>query len=144
MFEEKPGWVREKLQEYGTKVGRDGICKDIWIRQIKLWIKIQLEGIKKIGSTNLIPLFVIQDIRFLNELEFVSSFPKSLIIRVHAPERHQLRCKQENGNFDTHISETQLDDAVFPFYFFNDNFGDEEKQTEQIITKYLYYLKTIA
>jgi hypothetical protein len=141
MFEKKPGWVRKDLQEYGTKIGRDGICSDIWIRQVELWIKIQTEGLKKLGE-NMIPLFVIQDVRFINELEFVSSFPNSLIIRVEAIERHHLRCIQENNiHNDTHISETELDDAKFPYYFLNDGSCNEQEQAERIVQ---YYLKTIT
>ena len=101
-----------------------------------------MDGLKKIGG-NMIPLFILSDIRFLNELEFVSSFPNSLIIRVEAIERHHLRCIQENhiNNNNTHISETELDQTKFPFYFFNDGTCDEQEQAERIVQ---YYLKTIT
>jgi hypothetical protein len=139
LFNDKPGWVRQSLQEYGTKVGREGISSDVWIRQIELWMKIQINGIQKIPNhQEFIPLFILQDLRFTNELEFVRSFPNSLIIRVEAPHRNQERCKKENGNYGTHISETDLDNSVFPFYFFNDiDGGKPHIQAKEIIEKYM-------
>lgn len=139
MSDKKTLSIRKLLQEYGTTQGRDGYGKDIWIRQIQFWIETQLSAIKRSSiSDKIIPLFVCADIRFTNELEYVSSLPNSLVIRIVSDERHIRRCQFENEkNYDNHISETELDHHPFKFYIFNDSNHDAEEQSRQIIHHFL-------
>lgn len=131
--------LRKLLQEYGTTQGRDGYGKDIWIRQIQFWVETQLSSLARSPICDkMIPLFVVADIRFTNELEYVSSFSNSLIIRIESKERHIERCQSENNtNSDNHISETELDEHLFKFYIFNDSKHNTEEQSREIIDHFL-------
>lgn len=131
--------IRKLLQEYGTEQGRDGHHKDIWIRQVSFWMETQIRSLKQSGlHFDFIPLFIIQDVRFKNEFEFVSGFSNSLIIRIVSEQRHAEKCELENNKSnDNHISETELDDTIFQFYIFNDYVHDIKQQSTQIVDYYL-------
>lgn len=139
MSDKKTPSIRKLLQEYGTNQGREGYGKDIWIRQIKFWMETQLSAISRSSiSDKIIPLFVYQDIRFSNELDYVSSLRNSLVVRIVSEERHMERCQFENDkNYDNHISETELDHHLFKFYIFNDSKHNTEEQSRQIINHFL-------
>lgn len=139
MSDKKTISIRKLLQDYGTKQGREGYGKDIWIRQITFWMETQLSAIQRSPiSDKIIPLFVCADIRFSNELDYVSSLPNSLIVRIVSKERHIRKCQFENEkNNDNHISETELDHHLFKFYIFNDSKHNAEEQSLHIINHFL-------
>jgi len=66
VFVEKPPDVRKMLQEEGTERGRDLYGKDIWVRTLESYIshRYMVEKNKK---------FVITDVRFKNEMEWLKS-----------------------------------------------------------------------
>lgn len=128
MINEKTKLLRKQLQEYGTDIGRGGYGKDIWIRQVDFWMKNHIYSLECSGMTDLyVPLFVIQDIRFENELEFIQNFPNALIIRVISEKRNSKRCLRESNKIkDEHISETSLLNVSFPYYIYNEDQDDED------------------
>lgn len=123
MFVCKTQDTRKKLQQYGTEMGRNSVHDRIWIKHVELWIKIQAEQLMTVSNNckdmQMVPLFVIQDIRFKNELEFVQGLSNAMVIRVEAPKRHLQRCLSENSQ-NQHISEKDLDDVIFPTTLYND------------------------
>jgi hypothetical protein len=132
--------IRQLLQQYGTEFGRNAKHESIWIRQIQFWMETQLQCIQHSPiSSIIIPIFVISDIRFINELEFVSSLPNSLVLRVVSHERHLQACKNEgqDESLDTHISERDLDNHLFQYYIFNDSTHDVRDQSVQILTNFI-------
>lgn len=133
--------MRMLLQSYGTELGREQNHDKIWIRQIEYWMATQLIYLSRSPiRKHLIPLFVIQDIRFKNEYEYVSKLPNSIIIRIVSDERHSKTCQIE-GTKDDHVSETDLDHHLFPYYIFNDSYHQPEEQSMDIIT---HVLESIA
>ena len=123
LFHQKTKVVRTRLQEYGTALGRESVNKDLWIRHVEIWMRIQTEGIRQLNqslecASTMLPLFVVQDIRFENELAFVQSFKNSFVVRVDAPDRHVQRVRTEGSNA-THVSETSLDAATFDYHLDN-------------------------
>lgn len=131
LFHQKTNEIRTRLQEYGTAVGRDTIHKDVWIRHVDLWMQIQKENLDTLNhrtdasSTVMIPMFVIQDVRFENEAKFVESHPNGFVIRIEAPDRHAQRVVTEgcNGN---HVSETALDTYSFSYRINNETNRSED------------------
>lgn len=117
LFDAKTTETRRRLQEYGTELGRQSVGKDMWIRALELWMRIQTEGLARIATHDR-PLFIIQDIRFPNELAFVKAHADALIIRVEAEDRHIRRLAKEKSN-GMHISETALDDVAFQYVIQN-------------------------
>jgi len=141
LFEEKTSDIRHRLQQYGTEIGRDNFRKDIWIRQVKLWMEIQTNQLNVINqhlSTPIYPMFVIQDIRFPNELEFIQSFENSLVIRIEAPLRHLQKCREEQSTPQSHSSETSLDNILCENIIYNDETDtDIHQQINDILYKCL-------
>lgn len=123
MFVCKTQETRTRLQQYGTEMGRNSVHDKIWIKHVELWMDIQATQLKNVSNNcknlRMLPLFVIQDIRFKNELEFVRGLPNAIVIRVEAPQRHLQRCQSENSQ-NQHISEKDLDDMIFPIMLYND------------------------
>lgn len=111
VFVTKPPHVRKLLQEEGTERGRMAFGEDIWCNTIFTWFKV-LHDYSNIKD------FVIPDVRFPNEVDFIKSHG-GRVIRIHAPIRAE-------GNSLTpearqHISETALDGYDrFDAYLFND------------------------
>jgi hypothetical protein len=132
--------IRQLLQQYGTEFGRHAKHENIWIRQIQFWMEAQLQCIQNSPiSSNIIPIFIISDVRFLNELEFVSSLQNSLVLRVVSNERHRQACQNEGqgDSLDKHISERDLDHHLFQYYIFNDSKHDVLDQSAQILTNFI-------
>jgi hypothetical protein len=96
------------LQHEGTEKGRDSINKNIWVDYLDNWIKIyKYKGIKN---------FIVSDVRFKNELEFIRK-NKGILIKVVAPLRNHMRLTEESegdeevyDKIKSHISECDLDD----------------------------------
>lgn len=102
VFVTKPDHVRTRLQLRGTEEGRMKYGEDIWVRATDAYIRIAHE---KWGIDH----FVITDVRFPNEVQYVKD-QGGLVIRIEAPVR-QLEAQQELTQKQImHASETALDD----------------------------------
>lgn len=99
VFVTKPPHIRKKLQRRGTEEGRNVYGENIWCQTALAWMRL-------LHDTNGVQKFVIPDIRFPNELEFVQQ-QGGLVFRINAPTR------TANSNLTPeareHISETALD-----------------------------------
>lgn len=99
--------TRTLLQTEGTELGRNILGNDIWIRYFDNWMKVyKSRGIEH---------FILTDVRFFNELEYIKK-SGGILIYINAPQRNYNRLYQEsNGDPNTiaklsnHISECDLD-----------------------------------
>tara|TARA_A100001015_G_scaffold286842_1_gene356000 strand:- start:1817 stop:2383 length:567 start_codon:yes stop_codon:yes gene_type:complete len=106
VFGDKDLESRKLLQKVGTEEGRDVFGQNIWINVVENWIKVfYSRGIE---------YFIISDVRFLNEVEWIKSI-NGIVIKINAPERHKICLKKEsNNNLDNeneikaHISEIEI------------------------------------
>jgi hypothetical protein len=82
--------TRKLLQIEGTEEGRDKYGKDIWINTLHAWIKVlNSRGVER---------FIISDVRFPNEANWVKSVGGT-VIKIHAPKRYHTRLTNEtNGD----------------------------------------------
>jgi hypothetical protein len=118
LFIKKSNYSRETLQKYATESGRDKYRKDMWIRAVDMWIAVQkdnLEIVNKHLSRKLVPIFVVEDVRFENEYEYIKS-NSGILVLVESRYRNFQRCLYEinNGNKDfTHESEKGLEHLEF-------------------------------
>lgn len=136
--------VRQLLQDHGTSKRRnddDHGRPGAWIRQVEYFIKTQMTALSSSGllCNPFLPVFMIQDIRFPDELEFVqNAFSYPLIVRVVADQRHREACLAEDGRgADPHISETALDDYEFPCFVYNDKDHTPSLQCDAIVDAYV-------
>lgn len=108
VFGEKDFETRKMLQIEGTEEGRDKYGKDIWIRTMESWIKVfSSRGIKR---------FIISDVRFPNEVEWINSV-NGIVLKILAPKRYNKRLMNETGGdvnkmneLKLHSSEKYIDD----------------------------------
>lgn len=115
MYVTKTKEVRLKLQEYGTEQGRDKYGENMWIQSLSM--RMEVDKQRHIGTNPLV--FVLTDIRYENEAEFVSN--NGLLIRINAPERNKTRLNQEGiADKEPHRSETALDNYKFAYIIQND------------------------
>uniref|UniRef100_A0A6C0LYL1 Uncharacterized protein n=1 Tax=viral metagenome TaxID=1070528 RepID=A0A6C0LYL1_9ZZZZ len=115
LFNEKTKEVRQMLQEYGTKNGRDKYGEDIWIRSLSLWMEIY-----KNRTPNKNNIFIVTDVRFRNEAQWIKQH-NGILLRVNAPNRTASRVKQEGSeDIQNHLSETDLDNYPFEYVINND------------------------
>jgi hypothetical protein len=111
VFFTKPPHVRKLLQEEGTERGRNVYGENVWCNTAAEWMRVLAENC---GLTK----FVIPDVRFPNEVEFIQSIGGK-VYRIVAPERSANNNLTEEAR--RHISETALDDFTgFNGYIFND------------------------
>jgi hypothetical protein len=113
LFNHKTAESRQLLQEYGTEVGRKQ-KKTKWVDALDMWITIFSA---RWNHPIMTPVFIITDVRFPNELEYIKQ-KGGVIIRVEAPERNHARLLTESGGdadafatISTHRSETALDNC---------------------------------
>lgn len=85
-----------------------------------VWVDYVINNIKKSDSNNLDKVFIIDDLRFQNELALAKTFHTCISIRLARPE--QLDIKD--------ISEVDLDGAEFDYKIVND--GDMKKLEQQL------------
>jgi hypothetical protein len=149
-FVNKDQVTREKLQKYGTENGRNIYHPDMWVRAVEIWIDIQTNRLKKLSDLSgvqHIPVFIISDVRFINEANFIKK-NNGLLIRVDAENRSNVRVLQEaNGNQELfnnikhHISETELDNYDFQYRI--DNSTENHEYVESQIKNFVisFYLK---
>jgi len=147
-FVEKDQKTRDILQKYGTENGRNVYHEDVWIRAIDTWISIQssrLEKINKNRSIRIFPIFIIADVRFVNEANYVLS-NNGILIRVNAPNRSYQRVSAEAKNdpdiikkIISHSSENSLDDFEFQYLINNDEqtLNELNKNVKLIIESFL-------
>jgi hypothetical protein len=123
LFLEKTNTTRNMIQEYSTENGRDVYREDMWIRAVNLWTIIQnlnLEVINKHLDRKIVPLFVIEDVRFTNEYEYIKMVD-GLLVYIEAPRRNIERLSHEsNDTSRTHISENGLGHLEFDLRLNND------------------------
>jgi hypothetical protein len=127
VFHIKPPEVRRTLQVAGTELGRDVYGYDIWLRVIEEWFILlgELWGIDK---------FVIPDIRFINERDFIQNKLGGYVIRVVAPSREQQSGLDQLAR--QHASESEMDlmsDDEFNAIIVNEPNVDVEKEVENAL-----------
>ena len=89
VFGEKDYETRRLLQKVGTEEGRNKFGENIWINVVETWIKLLNErGINR---------FIISDVRFVNEAEWVKKM-NGIIIKIDAPKRFRIRLEKETNN----------------------------------------------
>lgn len=100
VFYTKPPHIRRELQLEGTERGRKVYGDDVWCNTAFEWFTLLNEhsGIDK---------FVISDVRFPNEIDFIRNLGGE-VIRIHAPRRAESNSLTPENRL--HISETALDD----------------------------------
>lgn len=141
-FVNKNQETRKMLQKYGTENGRNVYHEDIWVRAVNSWIDIQMNRVKYLGDKYL-PIFIISDVRFVNEADFITSH-NGIIIRINAPKRSCAKLLQETkGDLDiikkiqSHRSETSLDKYPFKYIIKNDYDDNVEEQINKLTLEYL-------
>lgn len=130
VYVRKTDETRRLLQREGTENGRNIIGKDIWLKYFDNWCKI--------FAGRGIDHFVVCDVRFMNEVEYIKRM-NGVIIKVDAPIRNNNRLMQEsNGNQEiynkikSHESECNLDElneSVFDIVIRNE---EEELDIETL------------
>lgn len=86
--------TRDILQKMGTEFGRDNFGEDVWCRALELWMLYMVEhGVDR---------FVITDVRFINEVEWIYGLGGE-VFRITG------RGGAETEETQQHISETELD-----------------------------------
>jgi len=116
-FVQKPKWVRERLQQYGTEEIRDTVDFDFWINALEGWIQT-LHRRHKISK------FVIPDVRFANEVEWIHK-NEGIVIRL-ASDRESI--EELTPEQTAHRSEVSLDAYEFPHHIVNNEAEAEETE----------------
>jgi hypothetical protein len=128
LFIEKSNYSRTSLQQYATDNGRDKYRKDMWIRAIDMWIKVQLSNLDIVNkhiTRRIVPIFVVEDVRFENEYEYIKSNSGILVI-IESAYRNFEKILQELDNKtyenteNIHQSEEGLEHLEFHFRINND------------------------
>jgi phosphomevalonate kinase len=119
--DKKSADVRHLLQKEGTEEGRDKLGTNIWVNYLDKWIDLhRSRGIEH---------FLITDVRFINEVEYIKS-KGGRVIRIEAEERNRERLERENNgeHIRQHRSETELDTYTdFDLVLNNDRDSDQQK-----------------
>jgi hypothetical protein len=132
VFDDKNYKIRQLLQQEGTSEGRNLKGENIWINYLDNWMNVH----KSRGVYN----FLITDVRFKNEADFIKS-RGGRIIRVDAPDRNLDRIKKEKltPEIYQHISETDLD-TYSKFDLVVDNtYGADLKHTRAILKDFYLF-----
>ena len=109
-FEDKTDITRTLLQLYGTQIFRNRVDDDFWVK-----------GTKKRIIEHDADIILITDVRFPNEVDFISNCDEY--------ETYSVRIRREldrSGQEHEHISETALDDYEEFSYLIDNNAGLEE------------------
>lgn len=105
VYGKKDFYTRKRLHFIGTEEGRQKFGYDIWIKTIHNWIKVyNSRGIKR---------FIIPDVRFQNEVDWIKSL-NGVVIKINAPNRYIARVKEEVKNYDFILNND-----------YNDNINDD-------------------
>ena len=130
VFGEKDFETRRLLQLCGTEEGRNKYGFDIWVKTMLNWVKVL--------SSRGVERFIISDVRFENEIEWIKSLG-GIIIKIEAPERYKQRLINEtNGDEEkmkeimNHYSEINIDKIknydILIHNDFNNNINNELKE----------------
>ena len=96
VFGEKDYETRRLLQRVGTEEGRNKFGYDIWIRTLETWIKLlNSRGVER---------FIISDVRFQNEADWLKSL-NGILIKIDSPIRFNERLMKETNNDQKKINE---------------------------------------
>ncbi len=139
LFDGKTPETRALLQQYATENGRQRWRYDMWVRSTELWCDIQLRGLSALVDEGVkaLPVFLFQDVRFPNEVEWIKS-RGGTVIRIEAPQRNQERRIKECGDAPEHISESALDGYEFQYRIQNDpGEANVQEECQKIISKIL-------
>jgi len=121
VFDDKPTEIRNLLQQIGTEDGRDVFGEEVWIYytlSMAKWMS-QNWGIQK---------FVIPDIRFQNELKFLTQLGYP-VFRIVSDKVLQDMYGLTGASAD-HVSETQLD--KIPASYFTGVFYNEYDKLDEL------------
>jgi hypothetical protein len=123
LFLDKSNYSRTSLQQYATENGRDKYRKDMWIRAIDMWIQVQnsnLDVVNRHLSRKIVPIFVVEDVRFENEYEYIKS-NSGILVLVESGYRNFERILREFTNKNNiHESEEGLEHLEFHLRINND------------------------
>ena len=103
VFHTKPKHVRDRLQKIGTEEGRDVYGDLVWITALESWMRI-------ISERNQISKYVITDVRFDNEAEWILS-KGGIVIRIDS-NRSREGIDDETSK---HSSESGISDSLVSF-----------------------------
>lgn len=138
LYENKSAEDRRLLQLEGTEHGRNVFGPDIWVKNLNNWIDV--------FTNRGVQHFVITDVRFKNELEFIRQ-RKGLLIKVDAPSRNNTRLMNESGGdmevydkIKDHASECDLDNVELTSYDAVIN-NDPECITEHVLVSLVNTIK---
>jgi hypothetical protein len=96
----------------------------MWIRAVDMWIKVQLSNLDIVNkhiTMKIVPIFVVEDVRFENEYNYIKS-NSGILVLVESGYRNFQRCLYEiNSDTETiHESEEGLEHLEFHFRINND------------------------
>lgn len=125
VFGKKDFETRKKLQIVGTEEGRDVYGQDIWVKMLESWIKVHnSRGIKR---------FIISDVRYQNEVDWIKSL-NGIVIKIEAPNRFMARLVSETNNdiekmnkIKFHQSEKMIDEIMNYDNIVNNDIGSDIK-----------------
>lgn len=120
VFNTKPSHVRHRLQQIGTEEGRDVYGPDVWCNALEAWMYL-------INTSNKIDKFVIADLRFDNEAEYVKSLG-GVVVRIDSN-------RNRNGMDEKalqHSSEAGIREDLIDHVIINDIGTDIESLKWQI------------
>ena len=143
LFMEKTKHSRSSLQQYATEHGRDKYRKDMWIRAIDMWIKVQISNLEVVNKhllRKIVPIFVVEDVRFQNEYDYIKS-NSGILVLVESRYRNFQKRLHELNNDDSeiiHESEIGLEHLDFDLRIYNDPVNSDTN--EFIIDKFIYNL----
>ena len=87
---------RKLLQKVGTEEGRDVYGENIWVKTLETWMKVYHDrGIKR---------FIISDVRFQNEVDWIKSIGGK-VIKINADDRRKKKLLEEVDNNAERIKE---------------------------------------
>jgi hypothetical protein len=146
LFVNKSKQSRTSLQKYATENGRDVYRKDMWIRAIDMWMKVQLDNLSVINThltKKLVPIFVVEDVRFENEYNYIKS-NSGILVLVESFKRNFQKNLSELSNKDNeivHESEKGLEHLEFHLRLNNDPVNSDS--IEFIIDNFILELNII-
>ena len=110
-FEHKPCEIRKKIQDYGMDK-RQNVCEDYWINN--LFLTMLLHSFRGVS------MFLITDVRFENEYNFVKNIGGK-ILKVVAPNRSQELTANLKESQINHESESFIDSMEYDYLINNDD-----------------------
>lgn len=128
----KPQWVRERLQQHGTEETRDVIDTEFWIKALESWVQT-------VHNYHRISRFIIPDVRFFNELQWVHD-NDGIVIRLDSDRKSEEISEDQKA----HRSEVLLDRYEFPHRVENFEGSDELDAELAVLTLVDMYLATGA